>query len=315
MPVLCTDSIQPYPYLRVRLNLGCIRIQVSLPLRKPEKSKEYKSSKGKGGGDRHQAKESARENSKHKGSSSRRDNRDNRDRGSGKTPLKCFLCDGPHMARECPKRNKLSALTEERDEQGRQQENKMGSLQILNAIKAKVEVPKSEKKGRLYVLARVGEQDVRALVNTGATHNFLELNKAEQLGIRYDKGQGWLKAVNSEPKATYGVARGVRVCLGQWSGRLDFSVVPLDDYPIVLGMEFLDKVKAVPIPFADTMCILEEGNTCMVPLSREVALPSKTISAMQLSKGLKKAEPTFVAALKEEQSCKPTELPREIQDM
>jgi len=37
----------------------------------------------------------------------------------------------------------------------------------------------------------------------------------------------------------------------------------------VLGMEFLDKVKAFPIPFANTMCIVEEGTSCMVPVVRQ----------------------------------------------
>lgn len=46
----------------------------------------------------------------------------------------------------------------------------------------------------------------------------------------------------------------------------------MDDYPIVFGMEFLDGVRAVPIPFAKTMCILSEGNACMVPMSREARL-------------------------------------------
>lgn len=53
------------------------------------------------------------------------------------------------------------------------------------------------------------------------------------------------QAVNSEPKSIYGVAKGVRVNLGTWTGLMDFSIVPMDDYPIVLGMEFLDRVQAV----------------------------------------------------------------------
>ena len=54
------------------------------------------------------------------------------------------------MAREYPKRSKLSAM--EQDEEP-QETRKMGSLQLLDAIKAKVEVPKMERKGRLFVEA------------------------------------------------------------------------------------------------------------------------------------------------------------------
>ncbi|GFZ03719.1 hypothetical protein Acr_16g0003430 [Actinidia rufa] len=61
----------------------------------------------------------------------------------------------------------------------------------------------------------------------------------------------------------------VRLHIGAWCGQVDFTVVPMDDYPIVLGMEFLDGVQAFPIPFAETMCIMGEGSACMVPLARK----------------------------------------------
>lgn len=53
----------------------------------------------------------------------------------GDRPLiKCFLCKGPHRARECPKCNKLLALMEEKEPGGRQgEETSMGSLQLVTA--------------------------------------------------------------------------------------------------------------------------------------------------------------------------------------
>lgn len=53
---------------------------------------------------------------------------------------------------ECPKRKKLSFLIQEEERQKRE-ERRMGSLQLLNAIKAKVEVPKTEEKGSSAGLA------------------------------------------------------------------------------------------------------------------------------------------------------------------
>ncbi|RVW58436.1 hypothetical protein CK203_114983 [Vitis vinifera] len=69
-------------------------------------------------------------------------------KGSGKTPnvqegrgkaerkeftpkIKCFLCDGPHWARNCPKRKALSAMIEEREQED---ETHMGSMQLLGAL-------------------------------------------------------------------------------------------------------------------------------------------------------------------------------------
>ncbi|GFY86747.1 cAMP-regulated phosphoprotein 19-related protein [Actinidia rufa] len=200
-----------------------------------------------------------------------------------KPKLSCFLCDGNHFARDCPKRAKLSALIRDDEEEPHQEEAKVGSLRLLDAIKAQVGKSKAPRKGRMYVEAKVRGFTTRALIDTGASHNFMEVKEAKRLGLQFKEEEGWVKAVNTEARPIYGVARGVRLHIGEWCGQVDFTVVPMDDYPIVLGMEFLDGVRAFPIPFAETMCIMGEGSACMVPLARE-ASKSKTLSAMQLYK-------------------------------
>ncbi|GFY94853.1 hypothetical protein Acr_10g0002380 [Actinidia rufa] len=216
--------------------------------------------------------------------SSPRQSRFDKGRRNGDKPkLSCFLCDGNHFARDCPKRSKLSALIRDDEEEPHQEEAKVGSLRLLDAIKAQVGKSKAPRKGRMYVEAKVRGFSTRALIDTGASHNFIEVKEAKRLGLQLKEEPGWIKAVNTEARSIYGVARGVRLHIGEWCGQVDFTVVPMDDYPIVLGMEFLDGVRAFPIPFAETMCIMGEGSACMVPLARE-ASKSKTLSAMQLYK-------------------------------
>ncbi|VFQ66115.1 unnamed protein product [Cuscuta campestris] len=273
-----------------------------IEFKKPEKSKpKDKGGKGKSGGDHHRGKETTEKT---------RVSKEYKD--GERPPLKCFFCEGPHREKECPKKAKLSALIEEREEQEREEE-RVGSLQLLNAIKAKVEMPKTGKKGRLFVEAKIGRYTAKALVDTGVSNNFLREEEARKLDNDSQGERGWLKEVNSKPMATFGVARDVKVSLRYLHGPINFSVVTMDDYPIVLGMEFMDKVKAIPIPFANTMCILEEGNTRLVPLEREARLREKHILAMQLSKGVKKQQPRYLVALKEEEVAPPTEvLPRSV---
>ena len=45
--------------------------------------------------------------------------------------IKCFLCDGPYWARDCPKRKALSAMIEEREQED---EAHKGSMQLLGAL-------------------------------------------------------------------------------------------------------------------------------------------------------------------------------------
>ncbi|GJY14836.1 putative nucleotidyltransferase, ribonuclease H [Tanacetum coccineum] len=174
----------------------------------------------------------------------------------------CFICDGPHRACDCPKTASLNGMTAHEEEDASDGES-MGSIRILNAIKANTEVPKVVGKGLQYMEATINGVKVRALVDSGATHNFVADDEAKRLGINATKGSGTNKAVNSPAKAIHGVAKDVRAKIGEWEGTIDLSVVPMDDFKVVLGLEFLDKVRAFPMPFANSLCILDGGNTCM----------------------------------------------------
>lgn len=46
-----------------------------------------------------------------------------------------------------------------------------------------------------------------AVVDTRASHNFMKLEVAKRLGVPFVGEDSWLKAVNSHPTPTYGVAR------------------------------------------------------------------------------------------------------------
>ncbi|RVW41263.1 hypothetical protein CK203_085133 [Vitis vinifera] len=52
--------------------------------------------------------------------------------------------------------------------------------------------------------------------------------------------------------------------IGSWEGRIDFTVAPMDDFEMVLGMDFLQKVKVVPLPLLRSMAILEEEKPYMI---------------------------------------------------
>ena len=62
--------------------------------------------------------------------------------------LKCFLCDGPYLARECPKRKSLSALIEKNEKTT--EDARLGSIQMIGALQV---MPKASLQG-----SEVGEQ-------------------------------------------------------------------------------------------------------------------------------------------------------------
>lgn len=158
-------------------------------------------------------------------------------------------------------------------------DTKMGSLSFLNAVETKSD-PLKSRPYLQFVNVKVKGSDVQALVDTGATHNFIAENEAKRLGVRVTKEGGSMKAVNSKAQPIRGVAKGVRIEIGCWSGTVDLTVIPMDDFQLVLGMDFFDEVQAFPIPFSRSLCIVDGGRTCLVnTIKRRKA---KSGSAMQL---------------------------------
>ena len=89
------------------------------------------------------------------------------DKGKGKktdAPRKysCFLCNGPHRVFEFLEKGKLATILQKEEEQ---EEKKIASLKLLNAIYAKVE---KQPRGRMYVETLINGKPLQALLDTRA---------------------------------------------------------------------------------------------------------------------------------------------------
>ena len=72
-----------------------------------------------------------------------------------------------------------------------------------------------------------------------ASHNCIKEDEAKRLGLTVEKIDGRLKTVNSKAKPLNEVALDVELHQGSWQGKANFFFVPLNDFSLVLGMEFL----------------------------------------------------------------------------
>ncbi|GKE34188.1 zinc finger, CCHC-type containing protein, partial [Tanacetum coccineum] len=102
------------------------------------------------------------------------------------------------------------------------------------------------------------------------------------------KISGTIKAVNSPAKAIQGVSKDIRAKIGEWEGTIDLSVVLMDDFKVVLGLEFLEK---------------------------DAKSGAKTLSAMQFKKGFNKSEPCYltVTRLETDEGSSKVEVPKVIE--
>ncbi|PON60486.1 hypothetical protein PanWU01x14_152830, partial [Parasponia andersonii] len=112
-------------------------------------------------------------------------------------------------------------------------------------------------------------------------------------------GGSSLKALNSVARPIYGVGHSVKASLGAWSGQVDLSVVPMDYFAVVLRLEFLDALRVFPIPFANSMCIMDGENACEVPTERSTKVGNKVLFAIQFKNGLRREDESYLAILKE----------------
>ncbi|RVW76256.1 hypothetical protein VitviT2T_019555 [Vitis vinifera] len=128
-------------------------------------------------------------NAPKKGSGKTSNVREGRDKAERKefTPkIKCFLCDGPHWARDCPKRKALSAMIEEREQED---EAHMGSMQLLGALQfnPKPSTPETSLLAGVQVKEEKGER-----AEVARTHmEEVTKGKVNSMGKRKQHSKHW----------------------------------------------------------------------------------------------------------------------------
>ncbi|XP_070004616.1 uncharacterized protein [Nicotiana sylvestris] len=144
----------------------------------------------------------------------------------------------------------------------------------------------------------INNKPAHAMVNTGATHNFVTEATAKRLELKLAPTNSRVKTVNAEVQNARWVANGVGIKLGTWKGMRNFTITAMDIFDIILGQEFFRHYHTLIDPYLQRLLVMERERTCMVPT---VTMPygqiQAQLSAMQVVKGIKKGETTFVATI------------------
>ncbi|KAL0456008.1 UNVERIFIED_CONTAM: hypothetical protein Slati_0940000 [Sesamum latifolium] len=249
-------------------------------------AKSFRSNSNRGGGDRKPHAQSGSQ-----GSSSRSKPQENR-QGAPQRSTGCFLCDGPHRYRDCPKKQLMNALATFTDKASpaksvepqasasgvndpEEDEDNLGAIsQWCNTLSHKVAAKKTvpprvgktapaltgsqpedeakpqnlRKNGLIFVDVKIHGKPIRAMIDTGATHNYLASAEVERLGLVLEKGVGRVKAINSAAQPIAGVAKSVLIKVGAYEGKTNLSVVVMDDYKLILGLDFLRDTRTAVLP-------------------------------------------------------------------
>ena len=175
-------------------------------------------------------------------------------------PSGCFICDGPHRARDCLKKEKLNALmAEDGEDSGVEVLTRANPLQLLNAMRAE-----ATHRGLMYVELLTEGQKIVALVDSGATPNVVSSKEAAKLGLKLTEDDSKLKAVNSQAQETHDMAKNMAIQMGDWKGTIDFLSVPLDYFDFILGNDFFQRAKVALLPHLNGLLIMDEKQPCFV---------------------------------------------------
>ncbi|KAL0381911.1 UNVERIFIED_CONTAM: RNA-directed DNA polymerase [Sesamum latifolium] len=134
------------------------------------------------------------------------------------------------------------------------------------------------------------------MIDTGATHNYLASAEVERLGLVLEKGVGRVKAINSAAQPIAGVAKSVLIKVGPFEGKTNLSVVVMDDFKLILGLEFLRDTRTAVLPHVDSLMMMGT-KPCVIP-TLAGRTGEKNLSAMQFEKGCKRSEPSYLCTLR-----------------
>ncbi|KAE8718446.1 cytochrome P450 78A7-like [Hibiscus syriacus] len=94
---------------------------------------------------------------------------------------------------------------------------------------------------------------------------YLSEQAAKKLDLQVEKTSGFIKTVNTKEVLIVGEERGIKLSIGGWIGKESIKVIPLDDFDFVIGISFLDRINAFPLPFVDCLVICDPKHKCIVP--------------------------------------------------
>uniref|UniRef100_A0A803MIM2 Uncharacterized protein n=1 Tax=Chenopodium quinoa TaxID=63459 RepID=A0A803MIM2_CHEQI len=191
---------------------------------------------------------------------------DDREGGKHSNPFKCFLCEGPHLARNCPVRQKLNSMIATEEESAptmrmgvmvMNEDAQFANMRLLNTSRVEDNEPNG----------RASSTSSNTGIKQGGSLMIVKGEEANALGVKFTRVDGEMKAMNSRATPVYERAWNVPVCLGKWKGKVDFLVVDIDDEDVVLGMEFLHKVQ--PFRVSDGMItITSKGSEIGIKLAQ-----------------------------------------------
>ncbi|XP_022004850.1 uncharacterized protein LOC110902686 [Helianthus annuus] len=171
---------------------------------------------------------------------------------------------------------------------------------LPNKGKKRPTTTKPEKKseeGLQLINMVVNGRPVKALVDRGASHNFVSMDEAIRLGVQVTKQEAMIKTTNGPIQPILGMAYDVKVTIGKWKGKSDLSVMPMKDHNFVLGQDFFENKQTFLILYANKFCIIDRNQVHTMKTETDTSRQGMSITSIQMEVGSKTRSTTHSSQL------------------
>ena len=101
-------------------------------------------------------------------------------------------------------------------------------------------------------------------MDNSLTHNFVAIRESKKLDLKLEEGTSGIKAVYSKVQKIHGIAKKVTLQIGSWKGKCNLLCVPLDDFDLILSVDFSLQATVALVPHLIGLMLLEESMPCFV---------------------------------------------------
>ena len=116
----------------------------------------------------------------------------------------------------------------------------------------------------MYVDVQVNGIGVKALVDTGATHTCVASSVAATLGLTIEAYDSLVTFLNGTNHWVEGIIRFCPLKMGEWVGCCDLIVMHLQDFEMIIGMDFLKQAEVSIMLYLRKLTFMEKETPCTV---------------------------------------------------
>ena len=156
-------------------------------------------------------------------------------------------------------------------------DSEIGNLETrLNPIRMVNTIQKSNSISELmYMVVQVNGIGVKALVDTGATHTCVASSVAASLGLTIEAYDSVVTSLNGKDHWVEGIIRSCPMEMGYWVGCCDLVVMHLQDFEMIMRINFLTQTEVSIMPYLRTLTFMEKGTSCTLMVVENHAMETE----------------------------------------